>query len=572
MLPSATRSTLAAGLLALLLALAVGGCGSSSPGPDPASVVPASTPLYLSAVLRPSGSLKSDTLADARKLTRLSEPFAGLTQVLQSPGGRKLNYATDVKPWLGSRAGAFVSSLDAAAAGSALMEALGKTLSEGLSGTGVVQLAERDLQTLLATKGVQGALVLGATDVTKARAFLAARARETGAHAAAYRGISYQVAADGTAAGIVGSFAVIGSEAALHEVIDTRQGGAAIAHAPGYLKLTATAEPGALANVYLNVGGLLGTAAGAAPSASRSTGAASLAPLVRGALAGTEQAYLSLLPAANSLALDIDTIPSPRSSAEGLLPGTGAAQAAAQLPGGSWLAAGIGDVGALGQGAQGLDALASLLGNVSIGSFNLQGLFVALHSRDIDVRRDLLSWIGSAGVFAAGASLVNLQAGIVFSAKEPALASAAVAKIARAYRDAGAQVTPTTIPGAETAITIKLPNFPVVIGVGYGQNKLALGLGPASVQEALSPASTLSSSAAYSAAAATLGHGIQPSVVVDFPTMLSLIEALGLTQAQGVSGIVPYLQSLTTLSAGGGQSLGGGVKRARVVLGLTQTG
>jgi hypothetical protein len=111
-----------------------------------------------------------------------------------------------------------------------------------------------------------------------------------------------------------------------------------------------------------------------------------------------------------------------------------------------------------------------------------------------------------------------------------------------------------------------------VIGVGYGQNKLALGLGPASVQEALSPASTLSSSAAYSAAAATLGHGIQPSVVVDFPTMLSLIEALGLTQAQGVSGIVPYLQSLTTLSAGGGQSLGGGVKRARVVLGLTQTG
>jgi hypothetical protein len=54
---------------------------------------------------------------------------------------------------------------------------------------------------------------------------------------------------------------------------------------------------------------------------------------------------------------------------------------------------------------------------------------------------------------------------------------------------------------------------------------------------------------------------------VDFPTLLSLLEGVGLNEDPTISPFLPYLRSLTTL-AGGGKSLGGGVERFRLVLGL----
>ncbi len=55
---------------------------------------------------------------------------------------------------------------------------------------------------------------------------------------------------------------------------------------------------------------------------------------------------------------------------------------------------------------------------------------------------------------------------------------------------------------------------------------------------------------------------------MEFPTLVTLIETLGLNQTAGISTAFPTLKSLTTLTAGGGEALGGGVTRARVVLGL----
>ena len=50
------------------------------------------------------------------------------------------------------------------------------------------------------------------SDATAARSFLATQAKRAGAHAASYRGVSYEVTAAGLAFGLVGRFAVIGSE------------------------------------------------------------------------------------------------------------------------------------------------------------------------------------------------------------------------------------------------------------------------------------------------------------------------------------------------------------------------
>ncbi len=99
-----------AGVVALL-ATAIAGCGSSPSGTSesPATVTPASAPLYIDAVVRPEGSLKTDATATATALTGRQHPFEGLLKLLAAPTGKTPNYAQEVEPWLGTHAGAFLS-------------------------------------------------------------------------------------------------------------------------------------------------------------------------------------------------------------------------------------------------------------------------------------------------------------------------------------------------------------------------------------------------------------------------------------------------------------------------------
>ncbi|HSZ70805.1 MAG TPA: DUF3352 domain-containing protein [Solirubrobacteraceae bacterium] len=589
-----TRLLPAAAAAALTLA-AVSGCGSSSPGgtsASPASVVPASAPLYVDAVLRPSGALKSDALGVGRRLTGRTNPFAGLLALLQGPTGKTPSYGSEVKPWLGPEGGVFLSSIGAGAGQSAsaaaqqlLQQALGKALAEGFAGAEAALLGSEGLPHLLRQSSLQGALVLDTTDVGKARSFLEAQARGAGAHAATLDGVSFEVAPDGIAEGVVHRFAVIGSEAGVKSVIATAAGGAALARAAAYGKLTATAEPGRLANAYLDVEALTpaakasgasnnGRGGGSNTGAGNSGGSGeSLLALLRGVLGDPGQVYASLIPTASTVALDVDTLP-PASGASSSGESTpSGADVLRGLPGGAWLALGVGDLGKeLGGGAQGLSALASLASTIKIGSFGIGAAFAPLRSRAIDVRRDLLSWMGATGVYVSGSSILNLQAAVVIDSTNPALSRAAVAKLASAYREAGGQIAPTSIPGTETAVTVKLPNFPLALTLADGQGKFVLGLGQASVQEALSPQSTLAGSALYQGAASALGQGIAPSAAIEFHTLSGLIESLGLNQAPGFSGIASALAPLQSLAAGTGESLSDGVKRARAVLGLQAAG
>ena len=143
-----------------------------------------------------------------------------------------------------------------------------------------------------------------------------------------------------------------------------------------------------------------------------------------------------------------------------------------------------------------------------------------------------------------------------------------MAKLAQAYREAGGQTSPTSVPGTETAVTVRLPSFPLQLTLAAGQGKFVAGLGSASIEEALNPQSTLGSAPSYSAAASTLGGGIQPSALIEFHTLSGLLESLGLNQAPGFSGIASTIAPLGTVTAGGGESLADGVKRARLVIGL----
>ena len=566
------------------LAAALAGCGSSSsPGTsaDPAGVVPASAPLYASAAVRPAGTLKTDAIAAARTLTHQPDAYSHLLGVLQTPGSPPLT-DSDVAPWLGADAGIFLTSLGATSGTEQLEQLLTQVLQGGAGGG-----ATNPSAWPFGTSGVQGAIVLDTSNLAKARSFLNTEAQHAGAHAASYRGVAYQATSGGDAFGTVDRFAVIGSVAGLHSVIDTSLGGPSLAHAAGYSKLLSSAPSGALAHVYANPAG--GASSGEAP------GASGIGDLL-GLLGGSHQLDISLVPSTGSIALDVDTLASGAAVGGGGLLGSGSegAQALSELPGESWLAAGLGDVGVTLSGdVQALHGIASLVtslggasgagaateGSASAGGFDIKGLLEgvltplsALSAPGAQTQHDFLSWMSSAGIFASGNTVVNLRAGIVIGSKNPSLSQAAVAKLGAALSKSGGSVQSISIPGADAAISARVSGLPVELDIANGrgssgQTKFVIGLGEASVQDALRPPSTLSSAASSSTAASTLGEGARPSVIVEFPPLLSLLEGVGLSEDPSISKVVPYLRSLTTL-AGGGHSLGGGIERFRLVLGL----
>jgi hypothetical protein len=590
------RRTAAPIVLALTVAvLALAGCGSSSsPGSsaDPASVIPASAPLYLG-VVQPGGSLKSSATAVAMTLTHQSDSYARLAAVLQAPGSPPLTYSHDLAPWLGTNAGIFLTSLSTSAAATTQLQQL---LSEVLQGS-----ASSTQSAWPFASGVQGAIVLDTSDSSRAASFISTEAGHAGAHPASYRGVDYQATSSGEAFGVVDRLAVLGTVTGLHGVIDTSLGGPSLVHAADYSKLLSSAPSGALAHVYSNPVVAGSSASSPAGSASSATGAGAqgLGGLV-GLLGGARTVNLSLVPSSNSVTLDVDSLSTSTAAGGGGLTGSAAAgaQTLDELPGESWLAAGLGNAGTTFSGdVQALHGLASLIGSLgssssgagaaseesSASGFDVKGLLEgilaplsALSAPGAQSQHNFLSWMSSAGLFASGSGIVNLRGGIVLDSKNPSLSKAAVAKLGSALEKSGGSVQSISIPGTDAAISARVNGLPVELDIANGagaggKTKFVIGLGEASVQDALKPSSTLLSAASTSTAASTLGEGIHPSAIVEFAPLLSLLEGVGLSEDPSISHVLPYLRSLSTL-VGGGKSLGGGIERYRLVAGLQSSG
>jgi hypothetical protein len=570
------------------LAGALAGCGSSSStgsSADPAGVVPASALVYVGAVVRPSGSLKTDALAAGHKLTGQADPYTRLLGVLQTPGSPTLDYSSDVAPWLGPDAGLFLTSLGSS-------EALTALLEQGVTGGGSSTTTEWPF----GAGGAQGAIVLDTSNLSAAQTFVSGAAAHAGAHASSYHGVSYQVTSAGDAFAVVDKLVVLGTEAGVHAVIETAQSGASLKSDPSYAQLQSVAPSGALSHVYANPAALT-SAHGTSVHGATSSPQDQTLPELLSVLGGTRPLNVSLVPSSGSIALDADIGP-PARRATGTQSGGLVAAAVAgnhalsELPGESWLAAGLGNVsGTVGGGLSGIHSLLSLVSTLGSSSSAgegvaspqtalsvkglLEGLLTPLNvlsANTAQARRSFLSWMGDAGLFASGTSVLELKGAVVIDSTDPAASRAAVAKLQSALRQAGEEATQASIPGTEAAIEAKITGLPLTLVIAdgpssSGHTKFVMGLGASSVQDALHPSSTMLTTSSYSAASSALGEGIQPSITVDFATLISLLEGVGLSEDPTISKFVPYLRASTTLS-GGGKSLGGGVERLRLVLGL----
>jgi hypothetical protein len=593
---------LLAALTLTAIAGLISGCGSShSTGTkaDPASVVPASAPLYAAAVVRPEGSLKNSAHVAAETLTHQADPYLHLLQALQTPGSPTLDFNRDIAPWLGPQAGVFLSSLGSAGEASVgqLVTVLAQALLVGSSSTSAFPFGARAPAT--GSGGGQGAIVLDTSNLARARSFVDTQAERAGAHAASYRNVSYRVSSGDVAFGVVDRLVVIGSESGLRGVIDTTLGAPSLRQNPSYGRLLASAPAGTLAHLYANPAAV---AAGAGRSGASSAGsAASGASGLVGVLAGTRPTNVSFVPDPSSITLDADSLTASSAATGRARAGGGGgllsslsegAGALGELPAESWFAVGLGDVGAtLGADTRGLRSLVSLAGSVAgspsegpnAAGFNVRGLLEGLlgplevlGANSAAARTDFQSWMSSAGIFASGSGLLELRGAVVIASTDPALSRSAVGRLGERLHKPGATITPVSVPGTEASVAAKLPGLPVVLYIAAGpnasaQSRFVIGLGEASVTDALKPPSTLSGSTNLAEASALLGEGIQPSLTVNVTSLLGLLEGVGLTASPPISSLVPYLRAVPAV-AGGGKSLGGGIDRLRLVAKLQKTG
>lgn len=536
---------------ALCASLALAGCGSSSsPGTDayPASVIPAGARLLLSAVVRPRGTLRTDALALGGALTHREDPYASLVSLLQTPGSAHLRYGRDVAGWLGSRACIFVLG------GGSQDERLASLLARALRLGGGFPFAA----------GLEGAIVMDTSNATAAQSFLNAQASRAGARRAGYRGVAYRASASGVAFALVDRFAVIGSTAAVRAVIATARGGGPSAASAANPALRSEPAKNELAQLYM------------APSRTAASARGGLSGLAA-MLAATQATKISLVPGSGAVTLDADEQGEGGAGLETDLFTAGqAARTLGELPGESWLAAGLGEgAGELGAETGAFSAALHALGaGASGGTLSLGSLFGALLApvQVLASGGPSSAWIGPVGVFAEGTGLLELKGAVVIGSREARQSRSAVAALTAQMRARGAHTARLTLPGTEAAASLRLPGLPIemVIAAGRdaaGEARFVLGLGRASVAAALRPPSTLLHAASYSAARAMLSEGIEPFLILQVPTMLGLLESVGLAGGGQLPTLLPYARGLGTVAAGR-QSLKGGIRRLRLVAAL----
>jgi hypothetical protein len=350
-------------LLVVALLVALAGCGSSSTGAgpsDPASIAPAATLAYASFEINPQGPEKQNFDAAFSKLlgndpeTQLGEAFTNAA----STSGR-LDYATDVKPWLGDTISAVV--------------------------TGV------------SPQHCDYALLVASTDDAKAQAAID---KDVGANAktASYRGVNYDVLGDGTVNGVVDHFLVAGTEPAFKAVVDTTKDGNSLEDSDQWKSSVGSTADGKVGLAYIDAKGLLASLASNLPGVQRLA-----APLVLGAL--QIHPFVATLDAQpDSLIVDVSspgTKPDPRGPAAASSPLIEA------MPADAWLAAAVPDVGPVLQ-----KLAAGLQANPLIGAQYKQVLARVKAQTGIDIGRDVLATLNDVGIYVQGTTPKLVHAGL----------------------------------------------------------------------------------------------------------------------------------------------------------------
>lgn len=498
-----SRPAFALAALAALIALPAG-CGGDSSGSKVADLAPSGTPVFVEGVVRPTGELKSNTEAIAKQIAGVGNLGDFVVSELESSAqedGEPFDYAKEIEPWLGERAGVFFERLQ----------------DDDLTDLGVI---------------------VESTDPAATQEFIdtQVQASDEPYRAKSHEGVDYQVGgSEGNAIGVVGDFLVVADgERVFEHTVDASEGDS-LAAEDAFAEAISAASNGSLADVYVDVGDLIDQSGGQIdPQARQILQNAGIDPSEATAVA-------SLVPGSEQVAIEFSS-----DLAGQEVPTGDASSLLGSLPGEAFAGFAVS-----GFGKQVKEAIDSLDEEGIPDAVPPGQLKKGLKELGIDLE-GVADSLQDAGVFAVGDSESSLGGALVLATKG-SQATDTIASLGLLLRNANVDGV-TALSGRYSGFSVRSPDLgrkPLVVAAKEG--RIAIGYGLPPTLEALASESgkgkTLSENPAYGDAVASLGD-TPISGFADGPAALRLADALIPSSDGDFEEAKKYLKSIRFLALG----------------------
>ena len=371
-----------------------------------------------------------------------------------------------------------------------------------------------------------------------------------------YEGADYVLnEEEGSAAGVVDGFLVIGTEVGFKAVVDVSGGEDSLADSETYTDTTDELTEDRLATFYFDGSAVAdaledsGAPAGAFESGSFGMFGGSLSPTAGALFAESDKVVFET----TSTPGEEDGQEAPEIS-DGLLP---------DLPGDSWGAFGLSDLGAT------LETVYDgLIESFAAGGMTPEDLDAQIEAQTgLNLREDLLSWMGDAGLFVTGTDPLNAGGGVVIESSDPTTSSATIDQLANLLEQQGIPTEPLSAGGAEGfAVEIPAPGEWQQVVVLAGE-RVVIAYGEEAAVSALEGSDPLSESEAFQNATEGLGEDFTAAGYFDVDAMQELAEASGASQfPEYEEEVKPWLEPFTYVTFGSREN--GGRLVQRLVIGI----
>ncbi len=488
---------------AALIAVPVG-CGGDSSGSKVAELAPPGAPVFVEGTLQPKGELKSNTDAIAEQvggIDNLGDYIVSKLEDSAKDDGEPFDFAKEVEPWLGERAGVFFEKFD----------------GNDFSDVGVI---------------------VESADAEGTREFIDSQVKDSDDpyRSASYEGVDYELGgSEGNAIGVVGDFLVVAEgEQVFKQVVDASEGDS-LAAEDTFAKAIGAASDGSLADVYVDIGALIDQSGGQIdPQARQILRNAGIDPSEATAVA-------SIVPGADQVAIeftsDLAGQEAPTGDASSLL---------GELPGSAFAGFAVS-----GFGKQLKEAIDSLDEEGIPGTIPPGQLKKGLKQLGIDLE-DLAASLQDAGAFAVGSSESSLGGALVLTTKGSGATETIsnVVELLRSVNVSGVRVLKGKYEGFSVR-SDELGEKPLVVAAKEGRIAIGYGL-PATLSGLTSGAGkgkTLSEDPAYADAVDSLGN-TPISGFADGSAALQLADSLIPSSDGDFEEAKKYLKSIRFLALG----------------------
>jgi hypothetical protein len=512
-------------VLAILAAIVVAGCGESDSAgsdsaPSPAELAQPGSLVYVEGDLRPTGELKANVDSAASTIAGVDNLGDFIVSKLEDSAqgnGKPVDYATEIDPWLGKTAGVAFSHLE----------------NDG------------DLSDPL--------IAIETTNATAAQGFIDKQADGSAEPSkdGSYEGVDFTLGgSEGNAVGMIDEYLVIADgEKDFKAAVDAADGDS-LGGEDRFQTAFAATSNGSLADVYVDVGGVL------------------------------EQSGDKIDPQAQEVLQGSGVDPSEATAVASVIPGSNEIEVdlSSDLGGEEAPSGDVSELlGSMPAGAAGAFAVSGFSDQLQEAIDNLDEAGIppdlppdklksTLSQAGIDLDK-IAGSLEDAAVFVAGSGENDIGGAMVVTSDGSDEAASAIASLGTLLR--GAKVPGVTaISGNAAGFSIRSTELgpkPVVV-IARG-TRIAIGYGVAETRAGLNAGSgaTLSGSADYKAAVSSLGK-IPISAFIDGPAALRLAEALVPRDETDFWEATPYLKKIRFLALGAGP--GSDPATAKLIAGL----